>query len=302
MSSPTCACSPVLFALLPPGTCSLTCSPLLSRRAAASGVKFGLVTGGICSGLGKGVTMSSLGVTLQACGIRVTCLKIDPYLSFDASLLSPYEHGETYVLDDGNESDLDLGNYERFLGLSLTGEHNLTSGKIYTKVMQAERRGEYLGKTVQVIPHLTDAIQAWVRRIGAISVDGSGHPPQVCVCARLRGRRCLVPCSGVFCRVGFWARTFALRRWRLAVSCALLCSACALCLCGVVACVRAWARVSDRTCVCACARRSVWLSWAGRWVTLNRLCSWRRFASSDTRTIPLTHSTSTSAWCVLPWL
>lgn len=143
--------------------------------------RFGLVTGGICSGLGKGVTMSSLGVVLQACGLRVTCLKIDPYLSIDASLLSPAEHGEVFVLDDGHESDLDLGNYERYMGLTLNREHNMTSGKVYSRVLAAERKGDYLGRTVQVIPHITDAIQRWIEHVAGMSVDGSGLPPDVCL-------------------------------------------------------------------------------------------------------------------------
>ncbi|WVZ03799.1 hypothetical protein V8G54_024605, partial [Vigna mungo] len=127
-------------------------------------MKYVLVTGGVVSGLGKGVTASSIGVLLQACGFRVTSIKIDPYLNTDAGTMSPFEHGEVFVLDDGGEVDLDLGNYERFLDLKLTRDNNITTGKIYQSVIAKERRGDYLGKTVQVVPHITDAIQEWIER------------------------------------------------------------------------------------------------------------------------------------------
>jgi CTP synthase len=114
-----------------------------------------VVTGGVLSGIGKGVTASSIGVLLRAMGLRVTALKIDPYLNVDAGTMSPFEHGEVFVLDDGGETDLDLGNYERFLSVSLTRESNLSTGKIYQSVIDKERRGDYLGKTVQVVPHIS---------------------------------------------------------------------------------------------------------------------------------------------------
>ncbi|XP_071702533.1 uncharacterized protein [Rutidosis leptorrhynchoides] len=144
-------------------------------------MKYVLVTGGVVSGLGKGVTASSIGLLLQACGLRVTSIKIDPYLNKDAGTMSPFEHGEVFVLDDGGEVDLDLGNYERFLDVTLTRDNNITTGKIYQSVIDKERRGDYLGKTVQVVPHITDAIQDWIERVAAIPVDGKEGPPDVCV-------------------------------------------------------------------------------------------------------------------------
>ncbi|XP_047308409.1 CTP synthase-like [Impatiens glandulifera] len=144
-------------------------------------MKYVLVTGGVVSGLGKGVTASSVGVLLNACGLRVTSIKIDPYLNTDAGTMSPFEHGEVFVLDDGGEVDLDLGNYERFLDIKLTRDNNITTGKIYQSVIDKERRGDYLGKTVQVVPHITDAIQDWIERVAAIPVDGKEGPADVCV-------------------------------------------------------------------------------------------------------------------------
>lgn len=144
-------------------------------------MKYVLVTGGVVSGLGKGVTASSIGVLLKACGLRVTSIKIDPYLNTDAGTMSPFEHGEVFVLDDGGEVDLDLGNYERFLDTTLTRDNNITTGKIYQSVLDKERRGDYLGKTVQVVPHITDAIQEWIERAAMIPVDGQEGPADVCV-------------------------------------------------------------------------------------------------------------------------
>jgi CTP synthase len=141
-------------------------------------MKYIVVTGGVVSGLGKGITISSMGRLLQACGYSVTALKIDPYLNVDAGTMSPFEHGEVFVLDDGGESDLDLGNYERFLDIELTADHNLTTGKVYSRVIAAERRGDYLGKTVQVVPHITNAIQDWMERVAYIPVDPK-RPGQV---------------------------------------------------------------------------------------------------------------------------
>ncbi|XP_019948970.1 CTP synthase 1-like [Paralichthys olivaceus] len=144
-------------------------------------MKYILVTGGVISGIGKGIIASSVGTILKSCGLHVTAIKIDPYINIDAGTFSPYEHGEVFVLDDGGEVDLDLGNYERFLDIRLTRDNNLTTGKIYQSVINKERRGDYLGKTVQVVPHITDAIQEWVMRQARISVDDDGVEPQVCV-------------------------------------------------------------------------------------------------------------------------
>ena len=124
-----------------------------------------VVSGGVISGLGKGITTSSLGRLLKARGISVTILKIDPYLNVDAGTMNPYQHGEVFVLDDGTEADLDLGNYERFLNQSLSGIHNLTTGKIYRAVIDKERRGDYLGNTVQIIPHVTGEIKRTIREV-----------------------------------------------------------------------------------------------------------------------------------------
>eukprot|EP00499_Haloplacidia_sp_CaronLabIsolate_P010700 CAMPEP_0196782454 /NCGR_PEP_ID=MMETSP1104-20130614/11378_1 /TAXON_ID=33652 /ORGANISM="Cafeteria sp., Strain Caron Lab Isolate" /LENGTH=591 /DNA_ID=CAMNT_0042152687 /DNA_START=20 /DNA_END=1795 /DNA_ORIENTATION=+ len=144
-------------------------------------MKYIAVTGGVVSGLGKGITISSIGALLKASGYRVTAIKIDPYLNSDAGTMSPFEHGEVFVLDDGGEVDLDLGNYERFLDITLTRDHNITTGKAYHQVIRRERRGDYLGKTVQIIPHVTDAIQDWIERVAHVPVDGSGEPADVCL-------------------------------------------------------------------------------------------------------------------------
>ncbi|CAG9136687.1 unnamed protein product [Plutella xylostella] len=144
-------------------------------------MKYILVTGGVISGVGKGVIASSFGTILKSCGIDVTSIKIDPYINIDAGTFSPYEHGEVYVLDDGGEVDLDLGNYERFLDITLHRDNNITTGKIYQQVIERERRGDYLGKTVQVVPHITDAIQEWVQRVSHIPVTSDNAPPRVCI-------------------------------------------------------------------------------------------------------------------------
>ena len=123
-------------------------------------MKFIFVSGGVISGLGKGITASSIGFLLKKRGIKVVGVKVDPYLNIDAGTMNPYEHGEVFVLDDGGETDLDLGNYERFMDLNLTRDNNITTGKIYRSVIEKERRGQYLGKTVQIIPHITDEIKA----------------------------------------------------------------------------------------------------------------------------------------------
>ena len=144
-------------------------------------MKYVIVSGGVLSGLGKGVTASSLGVLLKSAGLCVTAIKIDPYLNSDAGTMSPFEHGEVFVLDDGGEADLDLGNYERFLDVTLGRDNNLTTGKIYSKVIESERRGDYLGKTVQVVPHITDSIQDWIEDVAHRPEEGTNKTPDVCV-------------------------------------------------------------------------------------------------------------------------
>ncbi|MCK4636478.1 MAG: CTP synthase (glutamine hydrolyzing) [Methanomicrobia archaeon] len=129
-------------------------------------MRYIIVTGGVLSGLGKGVTTASIAKILQSMRYKVTVIKIDPYLNVDAGTMSPFEHGEVFVLHDGGEVDLDLGNYERFLNVDLTRDHNITTGKIYKRVIEKERRGDYLGKTVQPIPHLTDEIKSEIRIVG----------------------------------------------------------------------------------------------------------------------------------------
>jgi CTP synthase len=128
-------------------------------------MKYVFITGGVISSLGKGLTAAALGTLLENRGLKVTLQKFDPYLNVDPGTMSPYQHGEVYVLDDGAETDLDLGHYERFTHTNLTRFNNLTSGQVYQTVLDKERRGEYLGKTVQVIPHVTDEIQNRILKI-----------------------------------------------------------------------------------------------------------------------------------------
>ncbi|GAC1537772.1 MAG: CTP synthase [Acidimicrobiales bacterium] len=129
------------------------------------------VTGGVSSSLGKGLTASSLGRLLKARGVRVTMQKLDPYINVDPGTMNPFEHGEVYVTDDGAETDLDLGHYERFIDENLHGDSNATTGSIYRSVIAAERRGDYLGRTVQVIPHITNEIKGRIRRLATDDVD-----------------------------------------------------------------------------------------------------------------------------------
>ena len=131
--------------------------------------KYIFVTGGVMSGLGKGITSSSLAKLLQLSGMRATCLKIDPYLNFDAGTMNPIAHGEVFVTDDGGETDMDIGNYERFLNVNLSKENNITTGQVYRKVIEDERKGKYLGKCVQIIPHVTDEIKRRIREVAATS-------------------------------------------------------------------------------------------------------------------------------------
>ena len=120
------------------------------------------VTGGVVSSLGKGLSSASLAYLLQSRGYKVRLRKLDPYLNVDPGTMSPFQHGEVFVTDDGAETDLDLGHYERFSGVSAKKSDNITSGKIYSDVLKKERKGEYLGKTVQVIPHITDRIKEFM--------------------------------------------------------------------------------------------------------------------------------------------
>ena len=156
-------------------------TPGAAAAAPQRQMKYIVVTGGVVSGLGKGITISSIGRLLKANGLRVTSIKIDPYLNTDAGTMSPFEHGETFVLDDGGETDLDLGNYERFLDLALTRDHNITTGKVYAKVIERERKGDYLGKTVQVVPHVTNEIQEWIEKVARVPTDGRPGAPDVCL-------------------------------------------------------------------------------------------------------------------------
>src|SRR3978361_2219892 len=124
------------------------------------------ITGGVVSSLGKGLASAALGALLQARGYKVRLRKLDPYLNVDPGTMSPTQHGEVYVTDDGAETDLDLGHYERFTGVASRQSDNVTTGKIYSTVIARERRGDYLGATVQVIPHVTDAIKEFARSEG----------------------------------------------------------------------------------------------------------------------------------------
>ncbi|MEX2436247.1 MAG: CTP synthase, partial [Balneolaceae bacterium] len=128
--------------------------------------KYIFVTGGVTSSLGKGIICASLGRLLIARGLRVTIQKLDPYINVDPGTMNPYEHGEVYVTDDGAETDLDLGHYERFLDIKTSQKNNVTTGRVYYDVIMKERQGVYLGKTVQVIPHITDEIKSHVLKLG----------------------------------------------------------------------------------------------------------------------------------------
>jgi len=141
----------------------------MQRRG--SETKHILLTGGVVSSLGKGITAASIALLLKRRGYRVSIQKLDPYLNVDPGTMSPYQHGEVYVTDDGAETDLDLGHYERFASLTCTQESNYTTGRIYSDVIARERRGDYLGKTVQVVPHITDEIKAAIRVLDSPDVD-----------------------------------------------------------------------------------------------------------------------------------
>jgi CTP synthase len=133
-------------------------------------IKFVFVTGGVVSSLGKGIAAASLAAILESRGLKVTLLKLDPYINVDPGTMSPFQHGEVFVTDDGAETDLDLGHYERFITARMKKSNNFTTGQIYESVIRKERRGEYLGKTVQVIPHITNEIQEYIKR-GAVGFD-----------------------------------------------------------------------------------------------------------------------------------
>ena len=141
--------------------------------------KYVFVTGGVVSGLGKGITAASLGRLLKNRGYKVTIQKFDPYINVDPGTMSPYEHGEVFVTDDGAETDLDLGHYERFINENLTQNSSVTMGKVYLSVLEKERRGDYLGKTVQVIPHITNAIKNKTRysTINKVTISKIKHSP-----------------------------------------------------------------------------------------------------------------------------
>ncbi|HDL01498.1 MAG TPA: CTP synthase [candidate division Zixibacteria bacterium] len=138
--------------------------------------KYIFVTGGVVSSLGKGISASSIGLLLKSRGLSVVNLKCDPYINVDPGTMNPFQHGEVYVTDDGSETDLDLGHYERFLDASLTKDHNLTTGQVYNVVITRERRGDYLGATVQVIPHITEEIKNRIKRF-----EKSDNPPDVTI-------------------------------------------------------------------------------------------------------------------------
>src|SRR5574339_279649 len=127
--------------------------------------KFIFVTGGVMSGLGKGVVTSSIAKLLQLSNQKVSCVKIDTYLNYDAGTMNPVAHGEVFVTEDGGECDMDIGNYERFLNQNILKSHNITTAQVYSSVIEAERRGEYLGACVQIIPHVTDEIKNRIKKI-----------------------------------------------------------------------------------------------------------------------------------------
>src|SRR5258705_3780509 len=128
--------------------------------------KMVIITGGVVSSLGKGIAAASIGRLLEARGLRVTLQKLDPYLNIDPGTMSPFQHGEVFVTDDGAETDLDLGHYERFTSIAVTRSHNVTAGQVYDSILSKERRGDYLGRTVQVIPHVTDEIKRRIMGLG----------------------------------------------------------------------------------------------------------------------------------------
>ena len=152
---------------MPGAKCPLKASKNFFVTEAFTMTKYVFVTGGVVSGLGKGITAASLGRLLKARGLKVAAQKLDPYINVDPGTMSPYQHGEVYVTEDGSETDLDLGHYERFINEDLNRWSNLTTGKVYWNVLNKERRGEYLGQTVQIIPHITQEIKDFIYHVGA---------------------------------------------------------------------------------------------------------------------------------------
>ncbi|MEK7845404.1 MAG: CTP synthase, partial [Nitrospinota bacterium] len=144
--------------------------------------KYIFVTGGVLSSLGKGLASASIGALLEARGLKVTLLKMDPYINVDPGTMNPYQHGEVFVTDDGAETDLDLGHYERFVGTRMTKANNVTSGKIYKSIIDKERRGDYLGGTVQVIPHITDEIKKYFLNVRNDPESSSGQDFDIVIC------------------------------------------------------------------------------------------------------------------------
>ncbi len=143
----------------------------MKGKPKADKVKYIFVTGGVLSSLGKGIAAASIGSLLESSGLKVTLLKLDPYINIDPGTMNPLQHGEVFVTDDGAETDLDLGHYERFTQARMRRANNVTAGRIYDNVIQKERRGEYLGSTVQVIPHITDEIKNYICAVGKGGVD-----------------------------------------------------------------------------------------------------------------------------------
>ena len=138
----------------------------MNKKKNGKKIKYIFVTGGVLSSLGKGIAASSIGSLLECSGLKITILKLDPYINIDPGTMNPFQHGEVYVTDDGAETDLDLGHYERFTHAKMRRANNVTAGKIYHNVIQKERKGEYLGATVQVIPHITDEIKSYIQNVG----------------------------------------------------------------------------------------------------------------------------------------
>src|SRR5664280_148834 len=146
------------------------CSTLQSYREGEM-AKYIFVTGGVVSSLGKGIAAASIGCLLESRGLKVTCQKCDPYLNVDPGTMSTFQHGEVFVTDDGAETDLDLGHYERFITTRMKKTNNFTAGRIYQTIIAKERRGDYLGKTVQVIPHVTNEIKSAMKKVAANGAD-----------------------------------------------------------------------------------------------------------------------------------
>ena len=143
-----------------------------------SQTRFIFVTGGVVSSLGKGIASASLGAVLESRGLSVTILKLDPYINLDPGTMSPFQHGEVFVTEDGSETDLDLGHYERFLKTKMSKSNNFTTGQVYETVLKKERRGDYLGGTVQVIPHITDEIKERILKGAAGRLSNREFPQQ----------------------------------------------------------------------------------------------------------------------------